>query len=63
MLSNKGKKENNSRQSKELTQHNVQLHIIPDPYEKNYNYVENTYVGFASIGFGVAIGIGIDVWE
>ncbi len=32
-------------------------------YGGNYNYMENACVGFASIGVGVAIGIGIDAWE
>ena len=36
---------------------------LPEPYVENYNFVGNVYVGFASIGVGVAIGIGIDAWE
>jgi len=36
---------------------------FPDLYGENYNFVENAYVGFASIGVSVGIGIGIDAWE
>ena len=36
---------------------------LPDLYGENYNSVENAYVGFASIGVAVGIGIGIDAWE
>ncbi len=40
----------------------VKLRFL-DPYRENYNLMENTCVGFVSIGVGVAIGIGIDAWE